>query len=253
MLWWPIGTPSGEPAPAGSGGRGRSSHPAGSGAWGATNGHYPARGNRTTDTYTETEVRTILESVDDDRLGHACELALSGLRRGEIAGLRWSDIDFDAKTLTVMNNRTDAGGTVTETNPKTATSRRTLPLPDRLATVLRSAKARQARERLALGYGRWEYVVCSEIGEPYSPQVLSRAGARPPSAPGPRDQTARRPAHVRDVDASAGCADRCDRRVDRPQRPRLDDAAVRAQPSRRSQGCWREFGSSCVTVASVSN
>ena len=82
-----------------------------------------------------------------DRLGHTWELALSGLRRGEIAGLRWSDIDFDAKTLTVVNNRTDAGGTVTKTNPKTATSRRTLPLPDRLVTVLRSAKARQARER----------------------------------------------------------------------------------------------------------
>ena len=28
-------------------------------------------------------------------------LALSGLRRGEIAGLKWSDIDFDAKTITV--------------------------------------------------------------------------------------------------------------------------------------------------------
>jgi integrase len=126
------------------------------------------------DTYTETEVRTILESIDDDRLGHAWELALSGLRRGEIAGLRWSDIDFDAHTLTVANNRTDAGGTVCETDPKTATSRRTLPLPDRLVTVLKSAKTRQARERLALGYGHWAYVVCNEIGEPYSPQVLTR-------------------------------------------------------------------------------
>jgi integrase len=138
-------------------------------------------------TYTETEVRTILESVGDDRLGHAWELALSGLRRGEIAGLRWSDIDFDAKTLTVVNNRTDAGGTVTETNPKTATSRRTLPLPDRLVTVLRSAKARQARERLALGYGRWEYVVCSEIGEPYSPQVLSRCWRKAAKRAGVRE------------------------------------------------------------------
>ena len=126
-------------------------------------------------TYSESEVRTILESIDDDRLGHAWELALSGLRRGEIAGLRWSDIDFDAKTLSIVNNRCDAGGTVTETDPKTLTSRRTLPLPDRLVTMLKSAKARQARERLALGgYGRFEYVVSNEVGQPYSPQVLSR-------------------------------------------------------------------------------
>ena len=151
------------------------------------------------DTYTSAEVQTILASIGDDRIGHAWELALSGLRRGEVAGLRWSDVDLDAKTLTVTNNRVDAGGTVTETDPKTASSRRTLPLPDRLVAVLRSAKARQARERLALGYGHWGYVVCNEVGEPYSPQVLSVAGAKrlarpvcarsnctPPGTPAPR-------------------------------------------------------------------
>ncbi|WP_244890016.1 tyrosine-type recombinase/integrase [Mycobacterium lentiflavum] len=68
-----------------------------------------------------------------------------------------------------------------ENDPKSASSRRTLPLPDRLVTVLRSAKARQARERLALGidYGAWDYAVSNEVGQPYHPQVLSRywAGA----------------------------------------------------------------------------
>lgn len=123
-------------------------------------------------TYSESEVQQILASIADDRIGHAWELALSGLRRGEIAGLRWSDVDFDAKTLTVLNNRVDAGGTVSENDPKTATSRRTLPLPDRLITVLKSAKARQARERLALGYGHWHYVVANEVGQPYSPHEV---------------------------------------------------------------------------------
>jgi integrase len=130
--------------------------------------------HRDVSTYTEDEVRTILESISDDRLSHAWELALSGLRRGEIAGLRWCDVDLDARTLAVTNNRVDAGGVVCENDPKTLTSRRTLPLPERLVTVLKSAKARHARERLALGYGHWAYVVCNEIGEPYSPQVLSR-------------------------------------------------------------------------------
>ena len=40
----------------------------------------------------------LLAAITDNRLGHAWELALSGLRRGEIAGLRWSDIDLEAKT-----------------------------------------------------------------------------------------------------------------------------------------------------------
>lgn len=59
---------------------------------------------------------------------------------------------------------------------RTIRSRRTLPLRDRLVTVLKAAKGRQAAERLVLGRdgGAWTYVVSNEIGEPYSPAVLSR-------------------------------------------------------------------------------
>jgi integrase len=49
-------------------------------------------------TSTEDEVTAILAAIADDRLGHAWELALSGLRRGEIAGLRWADVDLKAMT-----------------------------------------------------------------------------------------------------------------------------------------------------------
>jgi integrase len=95
------------------------------------------------------------------------------LRRGEIAGLAWASVDLKAKTLSITNNRVSAGGTTVENDPKSATSRRTLPLPDRLVSVLKAAKARQAAERLALGTGAFAYVVSNEIGEPYSPAVLS--------------------------------------------------------------------------------
>lgn len=127
------------------------------------------------DTYTEAEVKVFLSAVASDRLAHACELALCGLRRGEIGGLLWSSVDLKKKTLSVQNNRVSAGGRVTENEPKSKTSRRVLPLPDRLVTVLKTAKAQQAAERLALGIDYpGEYVVCNEIGEPYSPAVLSR-------------------------------------------------------------------------------
>ena len=130
--------------------------------------------HKNVDTYTEPEVQQLLAAIAGDRLSHAWELALSGLRRGEIAGLRWSDVDLDAKSLTVVNNRVNAGGHTVENDPKSATSRRTLPLPNRLVSVLKVARRRQAAERLALGYGAWEYVVSNEIGDPYSPSVLSR-------------------------------------------------------------------------------
>jgi integrase len=69
-----------------------------------------------------------------------------------------------------------AGGRTVENDPKSVTSRRTLPLPDRLVSVLKAAKARQAAERLALepDYGSGAYVVSNEVGDPYSPAVLSR-------------------------------------------------------------------------------
>jgi integrase len=137
--------------------------------------HVPAS-TAAVDTYSEGEVLALLRAIDGtDRLAHAWELALSGLRRGEIAGLRWADVDFAGKTLAIANNRVSAGGKTVENDPKSAMSRRTLPLPDRLVTVLKAAKARQARERLALGgAGSWSYVVSNEAGEPFAPAVLSR-------------------------------------------------------------------------------
>lgn len=135
-----------------------------------------AVGHRGVDTYTESEVATFLASIAGERLAHAWELALCGLRRGELAGLRWADVDLEGKTLSVANNRVDAGGKAVENDPKSATSRRTLPLPERLVAVLKAAKVRQVAERLALGsaYQSGEYVVSNEIGDPYHPQVLSR-------------------------------------------------------------------------------
>lgn len=132
--------------------------------------------HRSVDTYTEAEVQVLLRSIAGDRLAHAWELALCGLRRGEIAGLRWTDVDLDGKTLSITNNRVDAGGKAVENDPKSAMSRRTLWLPDRLQSVLRAARARQAAERLAAGssYRSGEYVVSNEVGDPYHPQVLSR-------------------------------------------------------------------------------
>jgi integrase len=141
-------------------------------------------------TYTPDEIRRVLGAADKDRNGHLWHLALSGLRRGEIAGLRWSDIDFDAGTISIERSRVQAGaGNVVENDPKTLSSCRTLPLDDGLAAVLRRASARYAEERLSLGVAHADsgYVAVDEIGEPYTPDTLTRmwhrlaqsAGVRP--------------------------------------------------------------------------
>jgi integrase len=50
-------------------------------------------------TFTPDQVRTVLSGIADDRNRHAWHLALAGLRRGEIAGQRWADIDLEKRTL----------------------------------------------------------------------------------------------------------------------------------------------------------
>ena len=132
---------------------------------------------REMDTYTPAEIGKVLRAADSERSGHLWYLALSGLRRAEIAGLKWSDIDFDEGTLTIARNRVEVGTTsvVLENAPKTEASRRTLPLDDGLLAVLRRARARQAEERLRIGasYVDSGYVAANEAGQPYTPGVLT--------------------------------------------------------------------------------
>jgi integrase len=127
-------------------------------------------------TYTPDEVAKVLQAADGDRDGHLWYLALSGLRRGEVGGLRWSDVDQGKKTLSVRVSRVAAAGRAVENGPKTNAASRTLPLDEGLAAVLRSARKRQAEERLALGpaYAIGDYVACDEAGRPYHPDTLSK-------------------------------------------------------------------------------
>jgi len=130
------------------------------------------------DTYTPDEIRKLLKAADKDRNGHLWYLALNGLRRGEIAGLKWSDIDFAAGTLTVARSRIELGGgafAVVESEPKTQASRRTLPLDEGLIAVLRRASSRHAQEKLALGGAHFDtgYVAATAVGLPYTPGALT--------------------------------------------------------------------------------
>ena len=97
------------------------------------------------------EARRFLDAIAEERLVGLWTMALhTGLRRGELAGLRWRDVDLDAGTLTVAQQRTTANYTVVITTPK-AKSQRQLLLAPATVVALRSHLTRQRQERLALG------------------------------------------------------------------------------------------------------
>jgi integrase len=122
---------------------------------------------------------TLRRHLATDRLYGAWRLTLLGLRRSELLGLRWSDIDLATGTLTIERGRVlvDGGKRTAEDRPKTRRGTRTIPLPLDVLKALRSM-----RESQLAGFGatqvRSGYVVVDEIGEPMRHEAWSDAWKR---------------------------------------------------------------------------
>lgn len=151
-------------------------------------------------TLTKPEAERLLTFIARDQMPQAWQLAMHGLRRGEIAGLRWTDVDLDNGKLRIVNTRVAVGRTIVEGTPKSKKSRRTLPISTPLAAALRSAKKRQAEDKLALGehYTDSDYVVRLATGDAVHPNLLTFRWQKLLEAAGLR--------HVRLHDARHTCA-----------------------------------------------
>ncbi|MGB3736973.1 MAG: tyrosine-type recombinase/integrase [Ilumatobacter sp.] len=133
-------------------------------------------------TWSSDELRTFLDSVRADRLHAAFVLlATTGMRRGEVLGLRWSDLDFDGGGLAVSNTLTTVGTGLVTGPPKTSRSRRQIFLDEGTLSVLREHRRQQNEERLSVGpawNGSVDYVFTDELGEPVHPDAFSRSFRR---------------------------------------------------------------------------
>lgn len=125
----------------------------------------------------DTQLRAFLSVAADHRLGPALWLtAMTGMRRGEVLGLRWSDIDLAAERLSVQRSVTCTGYQVHTTPTKTRTSRRPIDLDQRTVDVLTEWSAVQAAE--LGGDSRAGIVFTRANGQPVHPHVLSQTFER---------------------------------------------------------------------------
>ena len=134
-------------------------------------------GGREMKTWSAEQVRAFLESTRNDRLHPLWRvLAMTGMRRGEVLGLMWEDIDFEAGWLSVRRSLIPLGGEVIVSEPKTARGRRSLALDSETVEVLKAQAARQLLEQQQYGEGWCDsgYICTKEDGEPYHPEVVSR-------------------------------------------------------------------------------
>jgi integrase len=123
------------------------------------------------------QARRLLNAVAGHRLEALYRVALSlGLRRGEVCGLRWQDVDFNAATITVNGSLQRYGGKLHWTAPKTAGSVRTLAVPPVLLRVLREHQTRQDEEKQLLADDWLEsgLVFVSQRGTPLEPGNVVR-------------------------------------------------------------------------------
>lgn len=119
-------------------------------------------------------------AADGERLYPMLHLAaFAGLRRGELCGLRWCDVDLDARTVDVAWQRTAARHKVVESRPKTDGSESMVDIDQGTAEVLRSWRKQQLEERIAWGPA-WQdtgLVFTREDG-PASTRTSSPTGSR---------------------------------------------------------------------------
>ncbi len=133
-------------------------------------------------TWTAQELRTFLDGVSADRLAGAWWLlATTGMRRGEVLGLRWEDVDFDAGVLRISRTlittdvqRKGMPGMAWGT-PKTGKGRRQVALDAPTVAALRLHRSRQLHERLSFAgaYEDTDLVISREDGHPLHPKALS--------------------------------------------------------------------------------
>ncbi len=132
---------------------------------------------------TPEQARALLAAAKGDRMEALYVLALStGMRQGELLGLRWQDVDIEHSVLSVRATLQCVDGTFIFAEPKSARSRRQIALSKRAIDALQRHQAQQLEERLALGPvwdDTYDLVFPNTIGRPVDDSHLRRREFQP--------------------------------------------------------------------------
>jgi len=127
----------------------------------------------------ENEAKHVIELLADEEVKYRTAITMliySGLRRGELCGLKWSDIDFDNNIIHIRRITQYLPGIgIIEKEPKTPTSIRPIKLAPEAFALLKEHKAWQAEQRLKLGTA-WidkNFVFTQWNGEPIHLDTLT--------------------------------------------------------------------------------
>jgi integrase len=122
-------------------------------------------------------IHRFIKAAKESPFGDLYHLAiLTGMRRGELVGLKWEYVNLDAQTLAVTNTLQRINGMgIVEGGPKSRRSRRQIALGNEATRLLTEVRTRQLEKRLSAG-PLWEdrgYVFCQDNGRSLHPDKVS--------------------------------------------------------------------------------
>ncbi|MGG0938710.1 tyrosine-type recombinase/integrase [Brevibacillus centrosporus] len=126
--------------------------------------------------YTQEQLLTLLNLVLGTKIEVPVYLAsYLGLRRQEICGLKWENVDFTNRIIHIKKVRVSAGKETVTKNPKTKKSKRVLYIEDELFEVLQKCKARYDKNRKLLGseFENSGYVFTKSNGKTYKVNYIT--------------------------------------------------------------------------------
>jgi integrase len=135
--------------------------------------------------WTPTQLAQFLTRIRGHRLYAALHLtALRGLRRGEVAGLRWCDVDLDNAVIHIAWQLQQRDGDLVVGPPKTAAGQRWVALDSLTVEALRAHRRHQLAELREAGAVDTGYVFTNPAGLPMPPARLSNTFRRLIKVPG---------------------------------------------------------------------
>lgn len=141
----------------------------------------PKRVKSTMHTWRADELRGFLERISGEPMYPAILLsATTGARRGEVLGVRWRDLDLDARRMSIAQTLIAIGYHTEFSTPKTTGSKRLIDLDDVTVAALRRHRTQQLEARLAMGagYTDLDLVFARPDGSPVHPERLTRTFGR---------------------------------------------------------------------------
>lgn len=135
----------------------------------------PKREKAPIQTWTEEEVKKFLLHSQETRYHIGCLLAITtGMRLGEVLGLRWQDVDFENHTVTI--NQTSGHDDKIKKTAKTNSSKRTIPVPIETIEALKKHRITINKEKLRFGaaYQDQDLINCNEFGNVFRKDSFRR-------------------------------------------------------------------------------